>query len=642
MQDLMRKHKRAILVFMLLFMIVPFVFFFGIPSSAYVKNKQQQFSEKAMIGKVGGVPLYAQEFRGYLDQLAERQGRGGERPNYQELDKSGEAEKVLKQMVDSALITLAEKKRKFDVANSLAAEQMKKWRIFQDDNGKFNPESWNEWVKQSKNQDWKALYADQKERISRRVYMDMLMASAGRVLDKDIQKKVEDNYTKIQIKYAKIDPKVEPTEEDIQKQYDDNKETYKTPDTRVVEYVSLSLDPPMPQKALDLVKQAREGADFAKLADENSDLKQQNGGDMGWQSMRDNEPEFRKPLFDLKAGEISDPILGFNSYYIFKVEEERTNEENQKREVHARQIMIKSELPKEEHEKLNDKAKAISDKAKEMKDFPAVAKEYSLEIKRTGPFTKESEEIENFPKNDVRQFRMAFEEQMDDNPYKVVAARSNIYVAHMMGLTPGIIPALADIKDKVREDTIEALKQKDEYKNKVKDYAKKIEEKATSLAQINELFPELAVEIKESSEFTAKDYLFKEQMYVPPTDIFSEVGHGEPGTFGGPLTDYQGNTFFVELLKRTPPAEEDKAKWDEDRKKLRDTETRQAENAILEDYLADMRERTLPQVSFTTNQAMIDEILGRNQPNEAEGEGTGEGEPAKEGEAASSAPAPEK
>ncbi len=627
MQDLMRKHKRAILVFMLLFMIVPFVFFFGLPSSGYF-GKKNQYGEKAVIAKVGGVPLYAQEFRGYLDRVAESQGRRGqERPSYQELDKSGEADKVLKQMVDSALITLAEQKRKFDVNDSLAWEQMKKWKMFQDENGKFNPESWNEWVKQSKrSQDWKALYADQKKSISRQTYLDTIMAPAGRILDKDIQKKVEDNYTKIQIKFAKIEPKVEPTDADIQKQYDENKEKYKTPDTRVVEYVALSLEPPVPEKALDLVKQAREGADFAKLADENSDLPQKNGGDMGWQSMRDTEPDFRKPLFALKPGEVSDPIYGFNSYYIYKVDEERTNPDTQKQEVHARQIMIKAELPAEERTRREDQARAISSKAKEAKDFPAVAKEYALEIKRTGPFTKESEEIENFPKADVRQFRTAFEEQTDDNPYEVVTARSNIYVAHMTVLSPGTIPELEAIKDKVREDTITALKQKDEYKARVKDYAEKIEKQAKNLAQINELFPELAVEIKESSEFTAKDYLFKEQMYVPPTEIFDAVGHGEPGAFGGPLADYMGTTFFVELIKRTPPTEEDKAKWDEDAKKMRETAYTQAKNQVLEDYLADLRERMLPQTSFTTDQAMLAEILGRNQPKEKEGEAPAEGE----------------
>ncbi len=625
MQDFMRKHKRTILVFTLLVIIVPFVFFFGNPSTGYKSRSEMMEGNTQNIGSVGGVPITVAQFRQALDAATQRMSqRGQDRLTYQELDKSGQADKVLEQLVDSALISVKEKERSFDVEDSLAAEQMKKWNIFQDENGKFNAEAWNEWVKQSTAQDWNAIYKDQKTSIARQTFLDTIMAPAGEVLDSEIQKQLEENSTKIQIKYAKIEPKVEVTDEEIQKHYEGNPESYKTPDTRAVEYVTISLVPPVPQKALDVVKQAREGADFAKLADDNSDLQQKNGGDMGWQTERENDPDFRKVLFTTKVGEVTDPVLAFNSYYVYKIEEERINSDTQKREVRARQIMIKAELPADERKARDAQALAIQEKVLAGADFKTAADEAKLEVKRTGQFTKESEDIEGFPKADVRSFRMAFENKSDEKPVKVVTGRSGIYVAKVVELIPGVVQPLDAVKDKAREDTIAAKKKTDEYKAKVAEYAEKIKAQAKSLAQINELFPELGAEVKETSEFTRKDYLFKEQVYLQTTEIFEAVARKEPGAMGGPLKDFQGNTFFVELVKKTPPTEEDKKKWDEEKKQLRDSARMAAQNALIEDYLADLRERTLPNLRFTTDQKLIDEILGRNQ--KPEGDQPAEGE----------------
>lgn len=643
MQDFMRKHKRLILVFILAIIIVPFVFFFGNPSTGYKGKGDAVQGKEVSIGKVGSVPLSAAQFRYLLDTRAQMQTpRGGDRPSYRELEKKGEVEKVMEQMVNTALIEVKEKERAFDVDDALAAEQLKQEERFLDKDGNFNAESWNEWVEQNKTLDWNALYQDQKEKIARRVFIETLMAPANEVLNSEIQKQLEENSTKLQIKYAKIEPKVEVTDEELQKHYDENKDTYKTPDTRSVDFVVISLAAPVPQKALDVVKQAREGADFAKLADDNSDLPQKNGGDMSWVSERENEPEYRKAMFALKVGEVSEPVASFNSFYVYKVEEERTNADTQKREVHARQIMVKAELSKEDREKLDTEALAIKEEASaEGADFNAITAKHQLSAKRSGQFTKESTDIEGIAKGDVPNFRVAFEKNTAE-PVTVVTTRSNIYVAKAAELIPGVVQPLDVVKDKVREDTIAAVKKTDDYKKRVSDYADKIKAQAKNLAQINELFPELAAEVKESSEFTRKDYLFKEQLYLQTTQIFDAVGRKEPGILGGPLKDFQGNTYFVELVKTTPPTDDDKKKWDDEKKKLRDSQRMAAQNGLLEDYLADLRERTLPNLGFSTDQKMMDQILGPVKGQEgdqpAEGETTAADGAAKAPEGAAKAP----
>lgn len=631
MQDLLRKHKRAILVFIIVVIAVPFVLFFGMPGKGH--PNQTEFKD-APIADVGGVPIMASEFRRRLDDVIQSRSRGENRMTIQELDKNGEADKILKQMVDSALISLEEKNRRFSVENSLVEDRMKKWRDFQTEDGKFDAAAWNAWVKGSRNQsqkqNWNTLYQDVREGISRQVYIDMVMAASARVLDSDINKELEENHTKMKIKYAKIDPAVDPTAEQIQAYYDGHKEDYKTPDQVKVDFVAVSLRPDVPQKALDLIKQAREGADFAKLATDNSDAKSSNGGDMGWQKARDDEPAHRKPLFDLAVGQVSDAIYGFNSYYIYKVEEERTDPDTNKREVHARQIMIKAELPKEELSARQAKAKAISEQADKLKDLKAAAAEAGLEVQSTDKFTKESKEIKNVSAKDVYDFRKAFEKPAEEVSYNVVSGRDNLYVTQVTEREEGVIPPIEEVREKAREDTIADLKTGDEFKNKVKEYADKIKAQAKTIDDIATLFPELKVEVKETAEpFTRKDFLYKDQLYLQTTQIYDTLGKGEPGVLGGPLQDYRGETFFVQLVEKTPPTEEDKKGWDEERKQLRDTKIRMASNDLVEDFCQNLREKELPQVKFTTNQALIDKMLGRGQ--EAENEEEGKKEENKDG-----------
>lgn len=83
-------------------------------------------------------------------------------------------------------------------------------------------------------------------------------------------------------------------------------------------------EPEAQKKAEGLVKMLRSGADFKKLVEENSDdtASKAKGGDFGTIRRSDQIPdELKKAIFNLKAGEISDPVKQPNGFYIFKVAE---------------------------------------------------------------------------------------------------------------------------------------------------------------------------------------------------------------------------------------------------------------------------------------------------------------------------------
>jgi parvulin-like peptidyl-prolyl isomerase len=97
-------------------------------------------------------------------------------------------------------------------------------------------------------------------------------------------------------------------------------------------------------KAEDVLKRARAGEDFAKLAKEfSSDPgNKDKGGDLGWFGKGAMVPAFEEAAFKLKPGEISDLVETPFGLHIIKLEERKTETKDGKPEeqVHARHILI--------------------------------------------------------------------------------------------------------------------------------------------------------------------------------------------------------------------------------------------------------------------------------------------------------------
>jgi peptidyl-prolyl cis-trans isomerase D len=125
-----------------------------------------------------------------------------------------------------------------------------------------------------------------------------------------------------------------PSEAELRKRYDASKEDYKRPQSAHILHILIKVDPnAKPEedaaakaKAESLVKQLRGGADFAKLARENSGDPSSSGkgGDMGFVDQGMTVDPFDQAAFSIALNTISDPIRSKEfGYHIIKVLERR-------------------------------------------------------------------------------------------------------------------------------------------------------------------------------------------------------------------------------------------------------------------------------------------------------------------------------
>ena len=137
----------------------------------------------------------------------------------------------------------------------------------------------------------------------------------------------------------------EPSDKEIQKFYEQNKEAqFTTPEQRCVRHILFNKD--QKEKAEDIKQQLEDGGDFAKLAKENSQDpgSAAQGGDLGCLGTGETVPEFEQAAFGAERGEIVGPVQTEFGYHILQVTDVKPEQTRSLQEVESQ---IRAQLASE-------------------------------------------------------------------------------------------------------------------------------------------------------------------------------------------------------------------------------------------------------------------------------------------------------
>src|SRR5580704_297456 len=166
---------------------------------------------------------------------------------------------------------------------------------------------------------------------------------------------------------VKVGESIQVPEVQIQSYYNSHKDEFRTKERVKARHILVSIlnkpadqIPKLKAKAEDLLKQIKAGADFAKLAEQNSDDKTNaaKGGDLGWVMKGQMVPEFEKATFALKPGQISDVVTTNYGFHVVQVLEREDAHQRSLDEVKPEIVAaLKSQT-------LNDKMQTLADQAR--------------------------------------------------------------------------------------------------------------------------------------------------------------------------------------------------------------------------------------------------------------------------------------
>ena len=193
---------------------------------------------------------------------------------------------------------------------------------------------------------------------------------------------------------AKLEQGLNPSDAELQRMYDQNKESFRTPERVKVRHILLKTtdkpaadDAKIKAQADDLLKQIRAGKNFSELAkkyseDPSSANNEKDPGELpDWITRGQTVPEFERVAFSLKPGQTSDVVKTQYGYHILQV---LAHEDARLRPFEE----VKGELATQwKKQRVNDIMQNVSDKAQaelqqDSQHPEKVAAEYGMQMVR--------------------------------------------------------------------------------------------------------------------------------------------------------------------------------------------------------------------------------------------------------------------
>lgn len=277
----------------------------------------------------------------------------------------------------------------------------------------------------------------------------------------------KDNYKttpKIKVRYLRFGfndfaREVKLSEAEIHEYFESNKDEYATPKQVHARHI---LFKESKDKALEALKQAREGADFAALALKYSDDpgSKTNGGDLGYFQRDSMVKPFADAAFSMKPGEISEPVRSQFGWHIIKVEEIKEAKAAAYDEVKAR---IQTQLVQEKGRLLADEsAQKAYDSVYGVGHIAEASSALGMPSYETDLFSQTDAVIQGNGQvvGPAQQFAKAAFDLAEGKIGEPVELSDGNYILEVIQRKPAEIQSLDIVRNIVTQETIKSLQDK--------------------------------------------------------------------------------------------------------------------------------------------------------------------------------------
>lgn len=620
MLSYMRKHARSWFIKVLLgTVIIVFIFFYGFS----LRERRS-----AVIAEVDGVKISQKDFQRQLDRILEIQRMTGREITPEQRRALREA--ALEGLIEQTILLEQAQRWKVTISPQELREQLRSIPSFQE-NGQFSARLFKQFLRM-RGQTEEEFLKDLDREIRVQKVQELIRDSAW-VSDEEVEELYRLIREKVSVQYVAFSTDsfvkdVTPTDEEIQDHFRANLSRYRIPEMVRVEF--MRFDPTAyldqveitekdfaeqyertkdrwreePQvlarqifvrslekeedkvrlkaleKAEDLLKRLKAGADFEKLAREHSQDPQTStkGGSWGWKKRHELPEPIARALFDeMKPGELrEEPIKTALGFHIVKLEEKKPERIRPLEEVRAELEAQIRQL------KARQRAREVAEEAYlevfQGNPFQEVGKRLKAQIGLTEPFSLQGA-VKDLPVGDA--FRKAAFLLRDKEDFSEVIEDSNgFFVIQLVERTPSRDPSLDEVREKVELD-VKRAKASEVARQRAEAF---LEELKGGQGSLSSLAQRKGLEVIQSPPVSRVGGTsgIPQEMVQGAFSLASGQGL-IPGVFK------QGERYLVgEVKERIPP---DPKGLEEEKRFLKGMLLRDKREAVLRDWLGELRSR---------------------------------------------------
>ncbi|MFB3920660.1 MAG: peptidyl-prolyl cis-trans isomerase [Terriglobia bacterium] len=302
-----------------------------------------------------------------------------------------------------------------------------------------------------------------------------------------------------------IRAQVKVDEAELKATYGQHVSDYRVPDRVKVSHILFKTEGKTPGEIATIEKTARDvlakikaGADFAEMAQKNSeDSTASKGGDLGWIVRGQTVKEFEDAAFALKPGQVSDLIKTTYGIHIIKVFDRQTAHLQTFEEV-KNQIRDGLEKQKLADAQQSFASRLESELLKDPKNFQGVAAKFGLETRET-PLFKYNQAVPDFGTSEsFHNLAFQLREGAVGTPISVPKGTA---IIQLMEIVPEHTPKLEEVRAIVEQD-YRAARSQSLAVEKAQEFAAKVK-----TGDFQKVAKSMGLAVKESKDFNQQDYL---------------------------------------------------------------------------------------------------------------------------------------